>query len=165
MLSILKTVLISCVLFLQLSSSVVTKRHGPHGLSHLPRHITAPKRLSTTFLPPTSPDENSQHGLLNASSKDNDSSDEDGDDSGQDQDDEGDQENGDEEENPDAEDTENTGDTNDAEDVIDANSDESEGKSDCDSGPEAPPMLTKGHPAATKPVTLGLICSASANTN
>ena len=127
MLSILKAVLISCVLFLQLSSSVVIKRHGPHRLSHLPRHITAPKRLSTTFLPPTSPDENSQHGLLSASSEDDDSSDEDGDDSGQDQDDEGEQENGDEEKDPDTEDTDNTGDTNDAEDVIDTNSDESEG--------------------------------------
>jgi hypothetical protein len=90
MLSILKTVLISCVLFLQLSSSVIIKRHGLHGLPHLPRHITAPKRLSTRFLPPTSPDENSQDGLLNTSSEDDDSSDEDGDDSGQDQDDEGD---------------------------------------------------------------------------
>jgi hypothetical protein len=96
--------------------------------------VTAPseahyctQKTEHKVLPPTSPYENSQDGLLNTSSEDDDSSDEDGTDSGKDQDDEGDQEDGDEEEDPDTEDTDNTGDTNDAEDVIDTNSDESEG--------------------------------------
>jgi hypothetical protein len=79
------------------------------------------------FLPPTSPDENSQHGLLNTSTEDDNSSDEDGDNFGRDQDDEGNQENGDKEEDPDTEDTDSIGDTDDAEDVIDTNVDEGEG--------------------------------------